>query len=65
MTLYCVTSLTISSFKSFCCSILGPAVTFNMYSDGHNITTADVAKAAGKNPYCQIHPFLHPLLNED
>ncbi|XP_054846938.1 receptor-type tyrosine-protein phosphatase N2 [Eublepharis macularius] len=30
-------------------NILGPAVTFKMYSNGHNITTADVAKAAADN----------------
>uniref|UniRef100_A0A8C3RUK5 Reverse transcriptase domain-containing protein n=1 Tax=Chelydra serpentina TaxID=8475 RepID=A0A8C3RUK5_CHESE len=31
-------------------NILGPAVTFKVHSNVQNITTADVAKAAGKNP---------------
>ncbi|KAH0627586.1 hypothetical protein JD844_003495 [Phrynosoma platyrhinos] len=32
-------------------SMLGPAVTFKVHSNALNVTTADVAKAAGKNPY--------------
>lgn len=31
--------------------MLGPAVTFRVHSNLQNISTADVAKAAGKNPY--------------
>lgn len=30
------------------CSVLGPAVTFRVSANGQNVTTADVAEAAGK-----------------
>lgn len=61
----CVVSWLPMSCLNYCCSMQGPAVTFQVHSNALNITTADVAKAAGKNSYFLVLPFVHLPLNLD